>query len=272
MLCVLSSVSDLLPLALKLVGTRRGSVRSSIRAAAPIVTALALVAAACGAPRSDFGKDPSWQQEFGISECKLTPTGRNQYFILEPGFQLVLEGGSEKVAITVLDETKTITGVVDESNTATTITTRVVEEREWKDDELVEVSRNFFAICPTTKDVFYFGEEVDDYKDGEVVSHGGAWLAGENGAKAGLVMPGHPMVGMRYYQEIAVGVALDRAEIVSLDETLETPAGSFSNCLKTQEGTALNPSEKEFKTYAPGIGLAQEESLLLTEYGFTGKR
>jgi hypothetical protein len=40
----------------------------------------------------------------------------------------------------------------------------------------------------------------------------------------------------------------------------------------TQEGTALNPDEKEFKTYVPGIGLSQEESLLLTSYGFNGTR
>ena len=97
-----------------------------------------------------------------------------------------------------------------------------------------------------------------------MISHGGAWLAGENGAKAGLIMPGNPEVGMKYYQEIAADVALDRAEVVSLNEAVETPAGMFSNSLKTQEGTALNPNEKEFKAYAPGIGLIQEEVLLLT--------
>jgi hypothetical protein len=105
-----------------------------------------------------------------------------------------------------------------------------------------------------------------------VFSHSGAWLAGQKGAKAGLIMSGDPTVGMRYYQEIAPDVALDRAEVMSLDETLEKPAGSFSNSLKTQEGNALDPGEKEFKTYAPGIGLSQEESLLLTSYGFTGTR
>jgi hypothetical protein len=252
-------------------GHRGDGVRNRIHAVAPVVTAAAaLIAGACGAPESDFGADPAWEQQFGISECDLESTGRNEFFILEPGFQLVLEGGSERVAITVLDETKTITGIVDEAKTATTVTTRVVEEREWKDDELIEVSRNYFAICPETKDVFYFGEEVDDYKDGEVVSHGGAWLAGENGAKAGLIMPGSPKVGSKYYQEIAPDVALDRAEILSLEDKVDTPAGSFSNCLKTQEGTALNPNEKEFKRYASGVGLVQEEALLLTEYGFTG--
>jgi hypothetical protein len=188
----------------------------------------------------------------------LATTRRNHYFVLEPGFQLVLDGEGKRLAITALEQTKEVAGV----------TTRVVEEREWKDGELIELSRNFFAICPTTGDVFYFGEEVDDVKDGQVVGHAGAWLAGENGARAGLIMPGAPRVGMKYYQEIAPDVALDRAEILSLDDTLETPAGVFSSCLKTQEGTALNTNEKEFKTYAPGIGLIQDERLLLTEYGF----
>ena len=218
-------------------------------------------ASACGGQSSEEAfADPSWRKTFRIADCGLEPTGRNTYFVLEPGFQLVLEGGGGKLAITVLDETRTVAGV----------TTRVVEEREWKDDELFEVSRNFFAICPRTKDVFYFGEEVDDIKDGAVIGHSGAWLAGENGARAGLIMPGDPKVGMRYYQEIAPDVALDRAEIVSLDETMATPAASFTNALKTEEGSALDPDEHEFKTYAPEIGLAVEEDLRLAAHGFVG--
>ena len=183
----------------------------------------------------------SWQEEFGISERTLVPTGRNQYFILEPGFQLVFEGEDEKLMITVLEETKKVNGVI----------TRIVEEKEWKSGKLIEVSRNFFAICENTKDVFYFGEEVDMYKGGKLASHDGAWLAGKNGARAGLIMPGNPGVGMKYYQEIAPSVAMDRAEIFSLDDTLETPAGSVSKCLKTEEGTALNPKEKKQKSTLP---------------------
>lgn len=216
-------------------------------------------ATACGGQSSEEAfADPSWRKTFPIAECELEPTGRNTYFVLEPGFQLVLEGGGGRLAITVLDETRTVAGV----------TTRVVEEREWKDDELFEVSRNFFAICPMTKDVFYFGEEVDDIEDGTIIGHSGAWLAGENGARAGLIMPGDPDPGMRYYQEIAPDVALDRAEIVSLDESVTTPAGSFTNALKTEEGSALDPDEHEFKTYAPEIGLAVEEDLRLAMHGF----
>jgi hypothetical protein len=231
--------------------------RNSVRGIAITMVFVVLCATGCmGAPTSSPAGDSSWQEDF--AECTLVPSGRNEYFVLEPGYQLVLKEMTERLVITVLDETREVDGV----------TTRVVEEKEWKDGELVEISRNFFAICPETEDVFYFGEEVDVYGDGVLISHSGAWLAGENGAKAGLMMPGKPEVGIKYYQEIAPGVAMDRAEVVSLDETLKTPAGSFSTCLRTMEGTALNPLEREYKTYAPGIGLIQDESLLLAEYGF----
>lgn len=207
---------------------------------------------------SSSGTGLDWQREFDFSTCNLVTTGRNPYFILEPGFQLVLEGGKEVLKITVLDETVDVDG----------IKTRVVEEREWRNGALIEVSRNFYAMCEETKDVLYFGEDVDMINEGKVTSHSGAWRAGEGNAKPGLIMPGNPTLGIKYYQEIAPAVAMDRAEIVSLDEVLRTPAGNFSECLKTKEGTALNPVEREFKTYAPGIGLIQDQNLLLTEHGF----
>jgi len=215
--------------------------------------AILAFSAACG-----DGTAGSWQQEFGISNCKLLTTGRNQYLVLEPGFQLVLEGGDTKLQITVLDETKVVDGV----------NTRVVEEREWKKGKLYEVSRNYFAICEQTKDVFYFGEDVDFYENDKVVKHDGSWLAGKGGNKAGLMMPGTPKVGMKYYQEIAPDVAMDRAEIVSLDETCKTPAGAFSGCLKVKETSAIEFFAKEYKYHAPGIGLVRDEDLQLVKQGF----
>jgi hypothetical protein len=202
-----------------------------------------------------------WREDFGIAKRSLVTTGRNPYFILEPGFRLVLESESEKLVITVLDDTIDVAGV----------TTRVVEDREWKNRELIEVSRNFFAICKDAADVFYFGEDVDDYRNGQIVGHGGAWRAGSSDTKPGLIMPGSPKVGMKYFQEIAPGIAMDRAEVVSLKETLKTPAGTFDKCLKIREGSALKPHEKGFKIYAPGIGLIHDADLRLKEYGFIGK-
>ena len=91
----------------------------------------------------------------------------------------------------------------------------------------------------------YFGEDVDMYEDGKIVSHEGAWIAGENGSKAGMIMPGKVEIGLKYYQEIAPGVAEDRAEIISVNDTLDTPAGTFKQVLKTEETNPLKPGEKE---------------------------
>ena len=42
-----------------------------------------------------------------------------------------------------------------------------------------------------------------------------------------MIMPGKVEVGLKYCQEIAPGVAEDRAEILSVNDTLDTPAGTF---------------------------------------------
>lgn len=199
-----------------------------------------------------------WQQEFGIADCKLVTQGRNPYFVLEPGYQLVLADADTKVEITVLDETKAVDGTL----------TRVVEEREWKKGELHEVARNYFALCEQTKDVFYFGEDVDYYENGKVVKHDGTWHAGVGGNKPGLFMPGTPKPRMKYYQELAPRVAMDRAEIVSVAETCKVPAGTFANCMKVKESSALTPLESEFKYHAPGIGLVRDQDLTLRQHGF----
>ena len=199
---------------------------------------------------------------FRAEECTFSSTGRNPFFILEPNYQLVLAGGdaseAAEVIITVLNETRQVNGTE----------TRVVEESESIDGELVEISRNFFAICEETNSVFYFGEEVDDYENGNLVSHEGAWLAGQDANRAGVIMPGTILLGARYYQEIAPNVALDRAEIIDMGEVIQTPSGDFTDTLITRETTPLEPDVAELKYYAVGIGLIQEEDLKLEQYGF----
>jgi hypothetical protein len=204
--------------------------------------------------------DKSWRAEFAVDKGELSSSGRSDYFVLEPGYVMTLEGGTERLTITVLDETKNVEGVE----------TRVIEERETNAGQLIEVSRNYFAISKRTGDVFYFGEEVDIYRNGKVVDHEGAWLSGVKGARFGLMVPGQPMMKAKYHQEIAPGVAMDRAEVVSLTETIRTPAGEFKNCLKTEETTPLEPGVREFKYYARGVGLVQDGALKLVRYGRIG--
>lgn len=201
--------------------------------------------------------DRTWTVDFQVENDQLSTIGRNPHFILEPGYYLVLEQGVERLTITVLNSTRQV-GDVE---------TRVVEEKETKDGKLVEISRNYYAISKRTNSVYYFGEDVDMYKNERVVGHGGSWLAGVNGARFGLMMPGIILLRSRYYQELAPGIAMDRAEVVSMSETVGTPAAQFTNCLKVEETTPLEPRTKEYKYYAAGIGLVQDGALKLVKHG-----
>jgi len=196
--------------------------------------------------------DRPWCNIFSVNKAELTDIGKSRYFPLWPGYRMLLQHGKDTLTISVLDETKIVDGVK----------TRVVEERETKDGKLIEVSRNYFAISRLTGDVYYFGEDVDIYKNGKIVSHEGAWLAGVNGAKFGLMMPGLPAVGDKYYQEVAPKVAMDRAEIISCSENFTTPEKAFEKCLRVRETSALESGSND-KIYAPGVGLIKDGEMLL---------
>lgn len=210
-----------------------------------------------GAQTAEQKADESaWTTGFRVEKGELASVGRNDYFVLQPGYQSIFEDSDERLVITVLDDTKMVDGVQ----------TRVVEEFETKGGELVEISRNYFAISKRTNSIFYFGEDVDIYKNGKISSHEGGWLSGVGGAKFGLMMPGQVLVKGRYYQEIAPGVAMDRAEVVTMQEKVKAAGGELV-CVKMQETTPLEPGDKSFKYYAPGIGLAQDGMLKLVKHG-----
>ena len=208
-----------------------------------------------GEPVEKAGKIEGFASKFAVDKANLTNLGKNPYFLpLEPGYRLALEGGGATLTVTVTRNTKLVDGVE----------TRVIEEREEKDGQPIEISQNYFAIDKTDNAVYYFGEDVDVYKNGKVVSHGGAWLSGVGGAKFGMLMPGKPKVGDKFQQEIAPKVAMDRCEIAAIGEEIKTPAGTFKDCLRTTEGSTLE-SATEDKVYAPGVGLVKDEEFLLVK-------
>jgi hypothetical protein len=93
------------------------------------------------------------------------------------------------------------------------------------------------------------------------------WEAGVDGALPGIAMPRTFLLGARYYQNQAVA-AQDGAENVAMGLTMVTPSATFSNCVQIQETDLLRPElGTATKTYAPGIGLINDDGiLLLTEF------
>lgn len=220
-----------------------------------IIGGLGLVAAFGGLP--DRQADSQCTDFLAVEPGELGSTGRNPYFVLEPGYRLVLEGGDEGLTITVLAETRMVDG----------IESRIVEARETKAGGLVEVSRKYYAISRRSNSVFYLGEDVDMYTNGRVSGHEGSWAARSNGARFGLMMRGQPLLGGRYNQELAPRVAMDRARIVGMTGSFTTKAGAFTTVLRVEETTPLEPKGKEYKLYAAGVGLIQDGSLTLVSYG-----
>jgi len=218
--------------------------------------------------------------DFRLEDCKFKDKGENPYFILEPGYQLVLEGEEEveaDVEHTTLFVREEITVLHDKKKidlNGRRINTRVVEEREMQRDseneewKTVEISRNYFAICKQTNAVYYFGEWSRDCEEGfsgndkcADEDNGGSWEAGVDGAMPGLIMPGTILKGAKYFQEIAPDLnpieegepdhALDRGQIeemglgwpeVDVDEDEDEDEGDFefTDCIKIVD---TNPVE-----------------------------
>ena len=172
----------------------------------------------------------------------------NKYFPFEPGTTFIYKGtkdgqpSSDKFQVT--NKVKVIQG----------ITTRVIHDSAFIKGKLSEDTDDWFAQ-DDKGNVWYFGEFTTEIATG---SHEGSWQSGVKGAKAGIIMEAQPKVGDTYNEELAKGVAEDKATVLSLNEKVRVPFGSFTHVLKTKNTTPLEPAIVENKFYAPDVGLIKE--------------
>jgi hypothetical protein len=131
-----------------------------------------------------------------------------------------------------------------------------VHDQVFTDGALTEDTLDWFAQ-DKQGNVWYFGEDSDELVNGRVSSIGGSWQGGVSGASPGIVMKAHPKVGDFYRQEFLLNNAEDTAGVMSLNQTVTVPAGTFHHCLETEEITGLEPGALEHKFYATGIGNVQ---------------
>jgi hypothetical protein len=113
--------------------------------------------------------------------------------------------------------------------------------------------------------VWYMGEDTTSFEyddSGNVVSRSteGSWRAGRNDALPGYAMPVSLAPGFAYYQEFAPkDDALDEARTIGVLDSLKVGSTTYRNVLQVLETTAAEPDSREFKFYAPGIGLIRAE-------------
>jgi hypothetical protein len=177
----------------------------------------------------------------------FTTTIDNPFMPWTPGAVYTYEGGAERIVVEVTEETREVMGVQ----------TVVVHDTVSENGEVIEDTYDWYAQ-DADGNVWYFGEDSKEIKDGETTSTEGSWEAGVDGAEPGIAMEADPQVGDYYYQEFYEDHAVDTGEVIALDEHVEVPFGTFDDCLRTEDVNPLDTSVIEHKFYAPGVGMVLE--------------
>jgi hypothetical protein len=224
----------------------------------PVMVTL-LLAAACGTERPQLEVNPAAGAKKVVTEKDYDPnrfseptTVDNPWFPLTPGMRYTLVGSAiederrvtRRVVFTVTDLTKVIDGV----------RTVVVWDRDWSQGRLVEAELAFFAQ-DDDGNVWHLGQYPAEYEDGEFVG-APAWLAGLDGAKAGLAMRVEPRVGTSDYSQ-GLAPKAEYADRAKVHQTLQescVAAGCYHDVLVTEEWDAADPAARQLKYYASGVG------------------
>jgi hypothetical protein len=180
---------------------------------------------------------------------KFTTRIDNPYWPMAPGTRWTYRedgenGRTQRVTVTVTHRIKTV---------ASGVRARVVHDVVTRGGKLIENTWDWYAQ-DRAGNVWYLGEDTTEYEKGNAATREGSWEAGVDGARAGIIMPAHPRVGMRYRQEHYAGKAEDRAAIVKLDGRATVPAGRYTGVLVTRDWNPLKPGAFEHKYYARGVG------------------
>jgi hypothetical protein len=184
----------------------------------------------------------------------------NPYFPLPPGatyvYEAATEEGLERTEIKILSDPKRVMG----------IPATVVHDTVTLNRQLIEDTYDWYAQ-DKSGNVWYLGEDVSNFEDGQFKDKAGSWEAGVDGALPGIIMFGDlsSHLGETYRQEYYQGRAEDMADLLRLDETVTVPFGSFTDVVKTLDYTPLEPDLREQKFYARGIGLVLAVNLATGE-------
>jgi hypothetical protein len=218
-----------------------------------------LFVGACGDDNSDKSSSSATTGATGATGAESLPQGSepvkldpadfttkvdNPYWPMARGSKWEIRSSEEHVVVTVTNRKKDVAGI-DAVVLRDTVTK--------PDGTLVEVTDDWYAQ-DSKGNIWYLGEDTKEYENGKVSSTKGSWEHGVNGAYAGIIIPADPKPGLEYRQEYYKGEAEDQAKVLRLDSKVTVPAGTFEDCLETEDTTPLEPDVVELKYYAKGVG------------------
>jgi hypothetical protein len=238
-----------------------------------------LLAAATALPLVLLGAAPASAAGSGDNPFEESLQIDNPLFSLVPGTQFVFDGTvtdaegrhSHRIVFTVTDMVKKVAGV----------RSRVIWDQDINDGELTEAELAFFAQDEHSN-VFTMGEYPEEYENGDFAGAPSTWISGQQRAKTGILVPGHPKVGLRFVQGRAPAVGFFDVGVVKKVHTRAcSPATGCSNrATLIEESAPLAPEDgQQLKYYVPGKGLVRigavggdaQEVMTLTAVGHLGK-
>jgi hypothetical protein len=155
-----------------------------------------------------------------------------------------VDGKPFRTEVTLLPETRIIEWEGQR------VETLVSQYNAYLGGRIEEVAYDYYAQADDGS-VWYFGEDVFDFRDGAVVVTEGTWLAGRDGPAA-MIMPGDPQIGDVYRTENAPGFVFEEVTVRSVDEQLDGPMGPIDGGLLADELHSDGTTEQ--KIFAPGYG------------------
>jgi hypothetical protein len=263
-----------------IVGQDRRRTRSAI--AATVATVALLVvgvdSAWAGNPTTSRVDDDSVEQfcppfaRFRGSNFPHPTRIDSDWYPLVPGTQLSYQGrvtvGSNALPHTVVFTVTDLVKVIDG------IPTRVLWDVDSTAGEVVEAELAFFAQ-DKRENVWAVGEYPEQYENGTFTGAPNTWITGQDDAKAGVLVPGHPRLETpRFLQGIAPEIDfLDCAQVFAMGQKTCESGTCYENVLVMDENSPLDPSGgHQRKFYAPEVGVVrisavddpQAETLVLT--------
>jgi len=176
----------------------------------------------------------------------------NPYYPLKPGRTMSYTGKKGKVSlreqVVISKKTRVVMGV----------TCMEVADSVWEGGKLAQKTLKWYAQ-DKEGNVWYFGADAKQYKNGKVSGMAGSWQAGAGGAQPGIMMLAHPTRGDTYRQDYLKGVVEDMAYVVSLDGALKVPYHAYKNLLITLNWSNLTPGVIENRYYAKNVGFVYSE-------------
>jgi hypothetical protein len=175
------------------------------------------------------------------------PTGdANTWFPLVPGNQALRDGTLFRGHRELHHRRRTtVTDVVKQVNGVRTV---LVLDQDIDAGQIAEQALDYFAQ-DKNGNVWYLGSYTEAYEGGQFVNANDAWLAGVNGATAGVAMMADPKPGTPSYLQARIpGRETLTAAVAKRGQSKCVPFRCFSNTL------AILEAGTEFKYYAPGVG------------------